>query len=171
LCAWVRMPWTGGLDEHPGAAGWWCGRHSTQGPQTSCSRSQSAGRPARAAPAARPAAGTAHPGSQPSLPCRPGRPQAPQPERPRIWAAPAHAARTQGEGSDAEYEGDELRAAAAAAAWQPDPLDVDARRPARARRGADIIAMLVAIFGSKELFIAEYRRGARAAAKGRIRGT
>jgi hypothetical protein len=70
----------------------------------------------------------------------------------------------QGEGSDAEYEGDELRAAAAAAAWQPDPLDVDARRPARARRGADIIAMLVAIFGSKELFIAEYRRGARRAA-------
>ncbi len=87
------------------------------------------------------------------------------------WVAPARAAPAQGEGSDAEYEGDELRAAAAAAAWQPDPLDVDARRPARARRGADIIAMLVAIFGSKELFIAEYRRGARAAAKGRIRGT
>ncbi len=66
--------------------------------------------------------------------------------------------RGQGEGSDAEYEGDELHAAAAAAAWQPDPVDVDARRPARARRAADIISMLVAIYGSKELFIAEYRR-------------
>ena len=61
-------------------------------------------------------------------------------------------------GSDAEYEGDELAAAAAAAAWQPDPVDVDARRPARARRSADIISMLVAIYGSKELFISEYRR-------------
>ena len=60
-------------------------------------------------------------------------------------------------GSDAEYEGDELAAAAAAAAWQPDPVDVDARRPARARRSADIISMLVAIYGSKELFISEYR--------------
>ncbi|KAK9825161.1 hypothetical protein WJX81_008683 [Elliptochloris bilobata] len=69
----------------------------------------------------------------------------------------ARPADAEGEGSDAEYEGDELAAAAAAAAWQPDPVDVDARRPARARRSADIISMLVAIYGSKELFIAEYR--------------
>jgi len=39
--------------------------------------------------------------------------------------------------------------------WQPDPVDAPTKH--RARRSADIISMLVNIYGSKELFVNEYR--------------
>ena len=45
----------------------------------------------------------------------------------------------------------------AALSWQPDPAEVDLAGGGRRERGGDIIAMLVAIYGSKELFINEYR--------------
>ncbi len=41
--------------------------------------------------------------------------------------------------------------------WEPDPVDADPRRSSRARRLHDSIALLVGIYGSKELFIQEYR--------------
>jgi len=39
--------------------------------------------------------------------------------------------------------------------WQPDPVDAPSKH--RGRRSADIISMLVNIYGSKELFVNEYR--------------
>merc|ERR1719309_1402760 len=39
--------------------------------------------------------------------------------------------------------------------WQPDPVDAPFKH--RGRRSADIISMLVNIYGSKELFVNEYR--------------
>ena len=62
----------------------------------------------------------------------------------------------QGEDSDDEAETDEA-ALASAESWQPDPIDADPSRSARSRRMHDIISMLVGIYGSKELFITEYR--------------
>uniref|UniRef100_T1IXP7 Anaphase-promoting complex subunit 2 n=1 Tax=Strigamia maritima TaxID=126957 RepID=T1IXP7_STRMM len=41
--------------------------------------------------------------------------------------------------------------------WQPDPLDADSGKTALTRRTTDIISMLVNIYGSKEMFINEYR--------------
>ena len=58
--------------------------------------------------------------------------------------------------SDGEAEDDE-GALAAMRAWEPDPLDADPRRSSHARRLHDSIALLVGIYGSKELFIQEYR--------------
>lgn len=62
----------------------------------------------------------------------------------------------QGEDSDDEAETDEA-ALASAESWEPDPIDADPSRSARSRRMHDIISMLVGIYGSKELFITEYR--------------
>ena len=62
----------------------------------------------------------------------------------------------QGEDSDDEAETDEA-ALASAERWEPDPVDADPSRSARSRRMHDIISMLVGIYGSKELFITEYR--------------
>ena len=62
----------------------------------------------------------------------------------------------QGEDSDDEAETDEA-ALASAERWEPDPVDADPSRSARTRRMHDIISMLVGIYGSKELFITEYR--------------
>ena len=62
----------------------------------------------------------------------------------------------QGEDSDDEAETDEA-ALASAERWEPDPVDADPSRSARTRRMHDIISMLVGIYGSKELFIIEYR--------------
>ncbi|KAK5642898.1 hypothetical protein RI129_009065 [Pyrocoelia pectoralis] len=42
-------------------------------------------------------------------------------------------------------------------AWMPDPVDVDPSKSSNIRRSADIISMLVSVYGSKELFINEYR--------------
>jgi anaphase-promoting complex subunit 2 len=42
-------------------------------------------------------------------------------------------------------------------AWQPDPVDAPAGGGQHGRRSADIISMLVNIYGSKELFVNEYR--------------
>lgn len=41
--------------------------------------------------------------------------------------------------------------------WHPDPVDADPGKPSKSRRSSDIISMLVNIYGSKELFINEYR--------------
>ena len=66
-----------------------------------------------------------------------------------------HAQDAGSEGDIEDFEG--LRAALS---WQPDPVEVDlAGGSERERAGADIIGMLVSIYGSKELFINEYRRG------------
>ena len=45
----------------------------------------------------------------------------------------------------------------AALQWRPDPVEVDLLRARKKESGTDIISMLVAIYGSKELFISEYR--------------
>lgn len=41
--------------------------------------------------------------------------------------------------------------------WQPDPVDAEPVRSTTRSRSSDIISMLVNIYGSKELFIEEYR--------------
>ena len=41
--------------------------------------------------------------------------------------------------------------------WTPDPVDADPAKTSASRRAADIISMLVNIYGSKELFVNEYR--------------
>lgn len=41
--------------------------------------------------------------------------------------------------------------------WMPDPVDADPIKLSGSRRTSDIISMLVSVYGSKELFINEYR--------------
>ncbi|XP_053552124.1 anaphase-promoting complex subunit 2 [Bombina bombina] len=41
--------------------------------------------------------------------------------------------------------------------WVPDPVDADPGKSSSKRRSSDIISLLVSIYGSKELFINEYR--------------
>jgi len=41
--------------------------------------------------------------------------------------------------------------------WMPDPVDADPAKSSKQRRSADIISMLVNIYGSKELFVNAYR--------------
>eukprot|EP00079_Xenopus_tropicalis_P017498 XP_004917614.1 PREDICTED: anaphase-promoting complex subunit 2 [Xenopus tropicalis] len=41
--------------------------------------------------------------------------------------------------------------------WLPDPVDADPGKSSSKRRSSDIISLLVSIYGSKELFINEYR--------------
>ncbi|RXM95033.1 Anaphase-promoting complex subunit 2 [Acipenser ruthenus] len=41
--------------------------------------------------------------------------------------------------------------------WLPDPIDAEADKCGSKRRSSDIISLLVSIYGSKELFISEYR--------------
>ncbi|CAH0547207.1 unnamed protein product [Brassicogethes aeneus] len=41
--------------------------------------------------------------------------------------------------------------------WVPDPVDVVSTKPTGTRRTSDIISMLVNVYGSKELFVNEYR--------------
>eukprot|EP00088_Acartia_fossae_P022438 TRINITY_DN2363_c0_g1_i3.p1 TRINITY_DN2363_c0_g1~~TRINITY_DN2363_c0_g1_i3.p1 ORF type:complete len:803 (-),score=175.51 TRINITY_DN2363_c0_g1_i3:526-2934(-) len=41
--------------------------------------------------------------------------------------------------------------------WEPDPVDADPNKVSRSRRTADIISMLVNIYGSKKIFVQEYR--------------
>ncbi|GLH11361.1 Anaphase-promoting complex subunit 2 [Gryllus bimaculatus] len=42
-------------------------------------------------------------------------------------------------------------------AWNPDPVDADPSKTSKSRRTSDIISMLVNVYGSKELFVNEYR--------------
>ena len=42
-------------------------------------------------------------------------------------------------------------------AWMPDPIDADPSKTSKSRRSNDILSMLVQIYGSKELFVTEYR--------------
>jgi len=58
---------------------------------------------------------------------------------------------------DMNTDTDNWDAFQAALQWQPDPVEVDLLHLHRKERGTDIISMLVAIYGSKELFINEYR--------------
>ena len=53
---------------------------------------------------------------------------------------------------------DNWEAFQAALKWEPDPVEVDLLHSHKKEKGTDIISMLVAIYGSKELFINEYRR-------------
>ncbi len=41
--------------------------------------------------------------------------------------------------------------------WMPDPIDADPTKTSKSRRSNDILSMLVQIYGSKELFVTEYR--------------
>ncbi|RZF40821.1 hypothetical protein LSTR_LSTR003331 [Laodelphax striatellus] len=41
--------------------------------------------------------------------------------------------------------------------WKPDPVDSDPMKTPKSRRTSDIISMLVNVYGSKELFVNEYR--------------
>jgi anaphase-promoting complex subunit 2 len=41
--------------------------------------------------------------------------------------------------------------------WMPDPVDADPNKTSKSRRSNDILSMLVQIYGSKELFVTEYR--------------
>ncbi|CAD6188640.1 unnamed protein product [Caenorhabditis auriculariae] len=41
--------------------------------------------------------------------------------------------------------------------WQPDPIDVQPGDSGQVRQGADVFNMLVSVYGSKELFVKEYR--------------
>ncbi|OQR89958.1 anaphase-promoting complex subunit [Achlya hypogyna] len=41
--------------------------------------------------------------------------------------------------------------------WQPDPIEADPRKTARSRAHDDILSILVNIYGTKELFVNEYR--------------
>lgn len=41
--------------------------------------------------------------------------------------------------------------------WNPDPIDADPKIKARDRNASDIISMLINVYGSKELFVNEYR--------------
>merc|ERR1719334_2531527 len=41
--------------------------------------------------------------------------------------------------------------------WMPDPVDADPAKSSKQRRSADIISMLVNIYGSRELFVNAYR--------------
>jgi len=41
--------------------------------------------------------------------------------------------------------------------WMPDPIDADPWQPSRQRRAQDVISLLVGIYGSKEMFIKEYK--------------
>ncbi|GLV33864.1 morula [Carabus blaptoides fortunei] len=41
--------------------------------------------------------------------------------------------------------------------WTPDPVDVEPSKQRKSRRTSDIISMLVNVYGSKELFVNEYR--------------
>ncbi len=41
--------------------------------------------------------------------------------------------------------------------WTPEPLELEMRAPTPGARPVDIISMLVDIYGSKEMFVNEYR--------------
>ena len=41
--------------------------------------------------------------------------------------------------------------------WHPDPVDANPLRSQQSRRNSDTIGMLIGIYGSKDLFIKEYR--------------
>lgn len=62
-----------------------------------------------------------------------------------------------GADADADFDGPDAdaRALAEAERWEPDP--VEARDTQRTGPGADAISLLVGIYGSKELFVSEYR--------------
>ncbi|KAL4426176.1 hypothetical protein ABPG77_007458 [Micractinium sp. CCAP 211/92] len=63
------------------------------------------------------------------------------------------------EDCDSDFEGGEADVAAIREAerWEPDPVDADPSRTPSAAQAGDVISRLVGIYGSKELFISEYR--------------
>jgi len=56
-----------------------------------------------------------------------------------------------------EDDSDEEAFAEANKNWEPDPITADPNKSSRSRQNTDIISMLVNIYGSKELFVSEYR--------------
>ncbi|XP_071820254.1 anaphase-promoting complex subunit 2-like [Apostichopus japonicus] len=57
----------------------------------------------------------------------------------------------EGQGADdGEEEGDPFK-------WEPDPVDADPGQKLSSQRSSDILSMLVNIYGSRELFVNEYR--------------
>ena len=56
-----------------------------------------------------------------------------------------------------KVDGDDEPAPRGAPEWEPDPVDADPRNTARSRTSNDILGLLVNIFGSKELFVDEFR--------------
>lgn len=66
----------------------------------------------------------------------------------------------QDESDGDDGDGCSEEAARTAARWEPEPVEAEAWSSARgtsSRRTTDIISMLVGIYGSKELFVSEYR--------------
>ncbi len=66
-------------------------------------------------------------------------------------------AQSHDESDDDEEEAEDAPARKKLEAWTPDPIEADPRKTARSRRSNDILSMLVHIYGSKELFVNEYR--------------
>eukprot|EP00898_Chlorokybus_atmophyticus_P006884 jgi/Chlat1/7197/Chrsp57S06846 len=64
---------------------------------------------------------------------------------------------TDAEEDDFVYDIDSKEALQAALNWEPEPIEADPSRTSPSKRLADIIGMLVGIYGSKELFVNEYR--------------
>jgi len=58
---------------------------------------------------------------------------------------------------DDEEQEDDAFALHQAQTWSPEPVNADIRNTPKAQRMHDIISMLVHIYGSKDLFINEYR--------------
>ena len=62
------------------------------------------------------------------------------------------------ESDDDDADGCSPEVVAAATRWEPEPVEAEAWSSARGgKRTTDIISMLVGIYGSKELFVSEYR--------------
>jgi hypothetical protein len=58
---------------------------------------------------------------------------------------------------DDEEQEDDAFALQQSQTWSPEPVNADIQNTAKAQRMHDIISMLVHIYGSKDLFINEYR--------------
>lgn len=58
---------------------------------------------------------------------------------------------------DHEQRQDDTSAVKDWSLWAPEPVTVDVERPKRARQMSDIIAMLIHVYGSRDMFINEYR--------------
>jgi hypothetical protein len=79
--------------------------------------------------------------------------------QPDVSSSPlTHFAQFAFQADEDEVDADDWSGLLAALNWQPDPVEVDLVRRTR-ERSSDIITMLVAVYGSKELFISEYRCG------------
>jgi len=67
------------------------------------------------------------------------------------------ASNIEGDDTDLDDSDPTSEAAAAAKVWEPEPAEADPAKTTRRKRVTDIISMLVGIYGTKELFVNEYR--------------